>query len=152
MTTRLVSLNGHADIPLDRPVVLVGRIRQCDVWIDSLPISRLHCCLVLARDEVQVLDLRSTNGTRINGRRIEVGVLRPGDELAIAHRRYSLDLRRPDGVLADVGGRRLHELDTLRESDIDPSSRAAAPSPVRIRRHPPRWAGTPPDRCDADPR
>jgi hypothetical protein len=152
MTARLVSLNGHADIPLDRPVVLVGRIRQCDVWIDSLPISRLHCCLVLARDEVQVLDLGSTNGTRINGRRIEVGVLRPGDELAIAHLRYSLEFRRADGSLPDAGGRRLHELDTLHDSDIDPASRAAAPTPVVIRRHPPQWAGARPDRCDADPR
>jgi hypothetical protein len=38
--------------------------------------------------EVLVRDLGSTNGTRINGRRVAAGRLRPGDELAIADLRY----------------------------------------------------------------
>jgi hypothetical protein len=41
--------------------------------------------------EVVVRDLGSTNGVRINGQRVEVGRLRPGDELSIAHIRYRLD-------------------------------------------------------------
>ncbi|CAN5719681.1 hypothetical protein BH23PLA1_BH23PLA1_02390 [soil metagenome] len=42
--------------------------------------------------EVIVRDLGSTNGIRINGQRVEMGKLRPGDELSIAHIRYRLDL------------------------------------------------------------
>jgi hypothetical protein len=38
-----------------------------------------------------VRDLGSTNGIRINGQRVEMGRLRPGDELSIAHIRFRLD-------------------------------------------------------------
>ncbi len=41
--------------------------------------------------EVVVRDLGSTNGIRINGQRVEIGRLRPGDELSIAHIRYRLE-------------------------------------------------------------
>lgn len=41
-------------------------------------------------------DLGSTNGTRINGMRVETGVLKPGDELAIAHFAYRLITTDPD--------------------------------------------------------
>ena len=90
MPLRLVCLDGHADISLDRALVVVGRHRWCDVRIASTRVSRRHCCLALDRDGVLVRDLGSTNGTRINGRRVEEGVLRPGDELSIAHCRYHL--------------------------------------------------------------
>jgi hypothetical protein len=43
------------------------------------------------RGELVVRDLGSTNGIRINGQRVEMGRLRPGDELSIAHIRYRLD-------------------------------------------------------------
>ena len=41
--------------------------------------------------EVMVRDLGSTNGIRINGQRVEIGRLRSGDELSIAHIRYRLE-------------------------------------------------------------
>ena len=91
MPPRLVCRDGHADIALDRAVVVVGRHRRCDVRVASPRVSRRHCCLALDRDGVLVRDLRSTNGTLINGRRIDRGVLRPGDELSIADRRYRLE-------------------------------------------------------------
>jgi len=43
------------------------------------------------QNDVVVRDLGSTNGIRINGQRVEVGRLRPSDELSIAHIRYRLD-------------------------------------------------------------
>jgi pSer/pThr/pTyr-binding forkhead associated (FHA) protein len=91
MPALLVSLDGNADIPLDQLVVVVGRHRGCNVRIASPRVSRRHCCLALDRDGVLVRDLGSTYGTRINRQRIEEGVLRPGDELSIAHYRYRLE-------------------------------------------------------------
>ena len=41
--------------------------------------------------DVVVRDLGSTNGIRINGQRVEMGRLKPGDELSIAHIRFRLD-------------------------------------------------------------
>jgi pSer/pThr/pTyr-binding forkhead associated (FHA) protein len=92
MTLRLVCLDGHGDITLDRAVVLVGRHPGCHVRIASPRVSRRHCCLTLHGDEVLVRDLGSTNGTRINGQRVDESVLRPGDELSIAHCRYQLEV------------------------------------------------------------
>jgi predicted component of type VI protein secretion system len=91
MPVRLVALDEGPDIPVDRAVVVVGRHPQCDARIDSIRVSRRHCCMTADRDEVVVRDLGSTNGIRINGQRVEMGRLRPGDELAIAHIRYRVD-------------------------------------------------------------
>ncbi len=91
MPARLVALDEGPDIPLDRTMVVVGRHPQCDARLDSLRVSRHHCCMTQDSGEVVVRDLGSTNGVRINGQRVEVGRLRPGDELSIAHIRYRLE-------------------------------------------------------------
>ena len=88
MPTRLVAIDGGPDISLNRPMVMVGRHPACDARLDSLRVSRRHCCVHLREGAVVVRDLGSTNGIRINGTRVELGRLRPGDELSIAHRRY----------------------------------------------------------------
>ena len=94
MPLRLVCLDGHADLALDRAVVVVGRHRRCHVRIASPRVSRRHCRLALDRDGVLVRDLGSTNGTRINGRRAGSGRLRAGDELSIAEFRFRVEAGR----------------------------------------------------------
>jgi pSer/pThr/pTyr-binding forkhead associated (FHA) protein len=103
MPARLVALDEGPDIVLDRAMVVVGRHPQCDARLDSLRISRHHCCMTQDQNEVVVRDLGSTNGIRINGQRVEVGRLRAGDELSIAHIRYRLDSGQPaqEKTLAD---------------------------------------------------
>ena len=91
MAARLVALDEGPDILLDRAMVVVGRHPQCDARLDSLRVSRHHCCMTNDRGEVVVRDLGSTNGIRINGQRVEMGRLKSGDELSIAHIRYKLD-------------------------------------------------------------
>src|SRR5690349_1570347 len=91
MPVRLVALDEGPDIPVDRTLVVVGRHPQCDARLDSIRVSRRHCCMSEDNGEVVVRDLGSTNGIRINGQRVEMGRLRPGDELSIAHIRYRLD-------------------------------------------------------------
>src|SRR4051795_11797391 len=91
MPVRLVALDEGPDILLDRTMVVVGRHPQCDARLDSLRVSRHHCCMTQDHGEVVVRDLGSTNGIRINGQRVEMGRLKPGDELSIAHIRYRLD-------------------------------------------------------------
>src|SRR5262249_17737090 len=99
MTTHLIALNEGPDIPLAREPILVGRHPHCDVRPRSIRVSRRHCCLTEVDGVVIVRDLGSTNGTSINGRRVEAGRLRPGDELAIAHLRYRLE----EGRVAESG-------------------------------------------------
>jgi predicted component of type VI protein secretion system len=91
MPVRLVALDEGPDISLDRTMVVVGRHPNCDARLDSLRVSRHHCCMTQESGEVVVRDLGSTNGIRINGQRVEIGRLRPGDELSIAHIRYRME-------------------------------------------------------------
>jgi predicted component of type VI protein secretion system len=91
MPARLVALDDGPDINLDRAMVVVGRHPSCDTRLDSLRVSRHHCCMTQENGEVMVRDLGSTNGIRINGQRVEIGRIRPGDELSIAHIRYRLE-------------------------------------------------------------
>src|SRR4051812_31774003 len=105
MPARLVAIDEGPDIPLDRTMVVVGRHPQCDARLDSLRVSRHHCCMTQDKDELVVRDLGSTNGIRINGQRVEMGRLRPGDELSIAHIRFRLDNGQAhDQTLADPPG------------------------------------------------
>lgn len=62
----------------------IGRSRQCDVVISDPNVSRQHA-EVTPQDGAWVLsDLSSTNGSRLNGRRItHPEVLQPGDEIEI---------------------------------------------------------------------
>ena len=111
MPVRLVPLDEGPDIMLDRAMVVVGRHPSCDTRLDSLRVSRQHCCMSQEKGEVTVRDLGSTNGIRINGQRVERGRLRHGDELSIAHIRFRLEngqgheqtIVEPEG-LAALGG------------------------------------------------
>ena len=100
MSARLVPLTpGPAPvIPIQRPVLLVGRHPECDVRIDLPKISRRHCCVALAYDRVVIRDLGSRNGLRVNGRVIEESQLRNGDEVAIGPLLYRLE--DPEAVVA----------------------------------------------------
>jgi pSer/pThr/pTyr-binding forkhead associated (FHA) protein len=91
MPLKLVALDGGSDILVERRSVLVGRHPACDARIDSLRVSRHHCILTQENGEMMVRDVGSTNGIRINGERVEVGRLQPGDELSIAHLRYRVE-------------------------------------------------------------
>ena len=62
----------------------VGRATGADFIVDAPLVSRVHCRLtVLASGELEVKDLQSTNGTFINGDRVETGILEPGDRLGL---------------------------------------------------------------------
>lgn len=62
----------------------VGRHDDCQIRIKSSQVSRKHCELFEKKGLLMVKDLGSSNGTLVNGKRIEgQSVLEPGDELTI---------------------------------------------------------------------
>jgi predicted component of type VI protein secretion system len=93
MSAQLVPLTAGSfpTIPLQRPVLLVGRHPECDIRLELPKISRRHCCVALAYDRVVIRDLGSRNGVRVNGRLVDEAQLRPGDELAIGPVLYRLE-------------------------------------------------------------
>jgi pSer/pThr/pTyr-binding forkhead associated (FHA) protein len=96
MSYLLVALDGGPDIPTGREPIVVGRHPLCDVRLHSIRVSRRHCFVTEFDGVVIVRDLGSSNGTLINGRRVEAGRLRPDDLLSIANLRYRLEPGQPN--------------------------------------------------------
>jgi len=69
-------------LPREGEVVL-GRSRECAVRLPDVDTSRRHAKIVCAGGRFVLYDLASTNGTFVNGERIEQRELRPGDRLQI---------------------------------------------------------------------
>ena len=90
MGLRLVPLGEGPPIPLDRPIVFIGRHADCDVRINSKKISRRHCVVVQLHDEIVVRDLGSTNGIHFNDQRVDECVIARDGEIQIANLRYKL--------------------------------------------------------------
>jgi pSer/pThr/pTyr-binding forkhead associated (FHA) protein len=61
----------------------MGRAARADFVVDAGMVSRLHCRLTAGIAELEVLDLDSTNGTFVNGARVERAALKDGDRLGI---------------------------------------------------------------------
>ena len=102
MAIRLEPMGEGPLIPLDRPIVFVGRHADCDVRIESKKISRRHCAIVQLHDKLVIRDLGSTNGIYFNGQRVEEAVIAVQDELQIANLRYQVVKGEPTPVAASV--------------------------------------------------
>ena len=61
----------------------IGRSRECDVVIDDPNVSRKHAELRPHGPGWVVTDLGSTNGVKVNGRRVREASLEPGDEIML---------------------------------------------------------------------
>ena len=75
--------------PVATPQV-IGRQSDCDISIPSEEISRRHARVRPTPIGLQVEDMGSSNGTFINGKRIQEGLLRPGEELRLDNIRFLL--------------------------------------------------------------
>jgi Domain of unknown function (DUF4388)/FHA domain len=93
-------------LPREGEVVL-GRSRECEVRLPDVDTSRRHAKIVCAAGRFTLVDLASTNGTFVNGERIEERELRPGDRLqiganAVTFCQVSGGLDQPDDSAATV--------------------------------------------------
>ena len=73
-------------------VKTVGRAKRADFIVDAALVSRLHCRITATADKLEVVDLKSTNGTFVNGKRIKSADVADGDTLRIG--RVELSIRR----------------------------------------------------------
>jgi hypothetical protein len=61
----------------------IGSLEQNDLVLTSPTVSRYHAEILLGAGGAELRDLHSLNGTQVNGRRVEVARLAPGDKLRI---------------------------------------------------------------------
>ena len=107
-------------------IVEIGRGENATIRIDDGSISRRHAKILLAADEMRVEDLGSSNGTVLDGKRLQPGApetLRPGATLVLGKvtvvvrdPRYRSPASEParaasdDVVVCDPAMERIHEL------------------------------------------
>ena len=73
MTWKLQAITGEftgQEISVERDM-LVGRHQDAEILLQSTDISRKHAALLFRNDHIWVKDLNSTNGTFVNGERVE---------------------------------------------------------------------------------
>lgn len=63
--------------------VTIGRSRSADIKLDDDSISRKHVRLRLSGEEVLLEDLKSSNGTLVNGERVSESPLADGDKIRV---------------------------------------------------------------------
>lgn len=83
---------GLCVVPIEKPVVLIGRQSDCDVSLTlSRKVSRRHCCIAQVDEQIVARDLGSTNGIYVNGERVKRQCrVNLGDELMIGDVRFRL--------------------------------------------------------------
>jgi hypothetical protein len=87
MDYQLVVIRGRSSanaVKLQDGITTAGRQDECQLRIKSSQVSRKHCQLFEKHGMLLVKDLGSSNGTFVNGKKIEgQRVMEPGDELGI---------------------------------------------------------------------
>jgi hypothetical protein len=85
---RLIVSSGRtvvAEVVLNRPRMVLGRDESCDISLDSRYVSRFQNLFLETTDGWMLIDLSSTNGCFVNGRRVREHRLRDGDLIAVGH-------------------------------------------------------------------
>lgn len=70
-------------IPLKSGRNIVGRAPNCDIKLQSAGVSKEHTDITVYADKMIVTDLKSSNGTYLNGVKIQNSALSLGDKLAV---------------------------------------------------------------------
>jgi pSer/pThr/pTyr-binding forkhead associated (FHA) protein len=93
--------------PLTLPaegILIIGRSRAADLRLGDPDTSRRHAKIVCAGGRCVVQDLVSTNGTWINGARVEEHALRPGDRIQIGSQEIAFcEVEAEPGLTAEPG-------------------------------------------------
>jgi hypothetical protein len=70
-------------LPIGEDVIHIGRGLAADLHLDEKSVSRRHAILVPLATGARILDDRSSNGTFVNGRRIQQADLSSGDVIVV---------------------------------------------------------------------
>jgi Protein of unknown function (DUF3662)/FHA domain len=90
---QLVLIHDDKRIAIDGPVLQIGRAPGCDIVLDDRNVSRRHAEIRRRGPVVVLVDLDSTNGTIVNGRRVREHPLADGDRITLGNSRLTFERR-----------------------------------------------------------
>jgi pSer/pThr/pTyr-binding forkhead associated (FHA) protein len=68
---------------VDKRRVVLGRSRECDIQVEDPNVSRRHAELRQEGSAYWIVDLDSTNGIEVNGKRVQRAKLESGDTFTV---------------------------------------------------------------------
>ena len=77
-------------LPLEKLPALAGRAGGAEVYLPEASVSREHARFFLREGRLHVADLNARNGTFVNGKRVTLAPLAPGDEIRLGRVRLRL--------------------------------------------------------------
>lgn len=124
----MFKVNGdRRDFSVMKDRFVIGRKETCDLRVPLPAISREHCAIVTDEDTVSVRDLGSSNGTFLNGHRIQETALSAGDQIVIGPVTFTIVL---DGDPAVVEPTPLRSSSSAASADRATAVPVASPSPA----------------------
>ena len=101
MEVTLIVLDGKQKgraIPLPETIFMIGRDRQCHIRPHCQLVSKLHCAIAAWAGKVRLRDLKSSNGTFLNGQQVrgEVAV-EDGDRLQVGTLTFEFRIKKEAG-------------------------------------------------------
>jgi pSer/pThr/pTyr-binding forkhead associated (FHA) protein len=80
--------------------MVLGRDTSCDISLDSSYVSRYQNLFMETSEGWMLIDLNSTNGCFVNGRKVSEHHLRDGDLISVGQ--HQLRFTGPNGALAEA--------------------------------------------------
>jgi len=90
MYGELIPQGGGDPIPLLKKQLLIGRRESCDIVLRFANVSAHHCQLFINGGYWYIRDMKSRNGVKVNGIKVQEKRVDPGDQLAVAKHKYEL--------------------------------------------------------------
>ncbi len=104
--------------------VVIGRHEECDLPIWDEAASRRHALVERSGDQLRLVDLGSSNGTRIEGERIRQVTLEGGERIAIGETELRVETEgftRRETVILEPGEYKVEESINPQEADLGAS-------------------------------
>ncbi|MEJ2143149.1 MAG: FHA domain-containing protein [Gammaproteobacteria bacterium] len=78
-------------IPLPEGGISIGRSGENDIFLNDETISARHAKIYTYYNTSYIEDLDSTNGTYINGKKIQKHLIKPGDVVQIGQHKFNIE-------------------------------------------------------------
>jgi len=136
MHAKLVVASGKSAgraISLKNGRILIGRAEECDVRPLGEEVSRRHCLILVEGDAVTVEDLKSRNGTFVNGERIPAKMtVKSGDIVRVGPLELKISLPAPAAAPAEAAPAAMDDVSRWLMADDEPAGMFDTTQTVRV--------------------
>jgi hypothetical protein len=110
-------VQGKRHVPLDKPLITIGRRPDNDIVLDSKTVSRMHAQIRWRFDRFILYDVSNRGRTKVNGEAVSEHILQQGDVIALS-----------DALLIYAEGRERDEIPRPEKTEDDSNTQVLPPA------------------------